>query len=335
MDMPNQIFLPASANNPNEIKNAIQMQTPLVNAGYKRGLMLVIKSGRRGVTLDTAVREQYSNLAILTDYKSPIIVMLSNMPIEEMDLLHNPTYSLEHLMRGADFLKRLPIGTRKIMTFHLNTLITEEEFEIRSKTGWMNEFDRKIRPLLKVLAAYAKNKGVEAKVETTPVPEFGDIDFTDERTYRGAKLNELRNPFYLTGYWGFEQIYNAGLGICLDVCHNRTIYELARAGDPDNALHKADLEELAKRSLIDDVKALKATDIVHLNDGEGLYSKENQTVHNEGVSLGKGDTHNLRGLIYHLDKRGIPYVLELSEIDFKTMPNTKASIQYLLQKIGV
>jgi len=328
--MTNQLFIPTVAEYADDIQTSLEIQQPLVERGYTPGLMLVIKGGRKGITLDATVQKQYANLKQIQSYLGTIVTMLSNIPLEEIDFLHNPEYSAEHVKRGVDFSRGLPIGERKLLTFHLNSLVTSDEYSGKNRTAWRNKFHGTIRPVLQEIAEYSKDNGVEIKVETVPVPEFGDIPSADERKYQGVKWNEIRNPFYLTGQWGFEQIYDAGLGICLDLCHNRTIYEIVKEGDSDAILHEEDREELLQRELFDDVRSLHETDLAHVNDGDGIYSKQNQTIHREGVALGYGDIGDLREMINHLNNRKISYVLEINETDFKNRLNTKTSIEYLI-----
>jgi len=294
-------------------------------------LMVVILGGLKGITDDAEV--QYNHLKeYQKEYKdAPMVTELSNIPIIEMDFLHNTDFAREHVKKGINFAKGLPIGGRKIVTFHLNTLVTPEEFEEKNEIIWVNGFYNTIKPALEVIAQDAYNKGVEVKVETVPVPEFGDIPDGDERTYRKVKFNQLRNPFYISRLWGFEQLYEIGLGICLDLCHTRLLYVVQQEGDTEKVLLESDRKELANSSLFNDLKALQKTDLVHLNDGSGIYSKEHKSVFKEGVALGQGDISDLKKIILYLNNQKIPFVLEINETDFKNRPNTKASIEYLLK----
>ncbi len=328
--MKNQIFVPTVAEFSDDIHTSLELQEPLVGAGYTPGLMLVIRNGRKGVTLDSVVQKQKSNLERVTDYNGPIITMLSNIPIEEIDFLHNPEYATEHVKRGIDFTRTLLMGDRRIVTFHLNSLVTAEEFCRKDRAEWMEDFKWIVQPALQDVARYAKTNGVEVKVETVPVPEFGDIPSDDERSYRGVKWNELRNPFYLTAHWGFKQVRDAGLGICLDLCHSKTIYDIARLGDHDNVLHREDRDALSERQLFEDVRAIREGDIAHVNDGAGTFSTQHQTVHKEDLALGAGEIVDLPDIIRYMDQNKIAYVLEIGETDFKNRPNMKQSVDYVL-----
>ena len=340
--MVNQIFIPGVARYADDVATSLSIQEPLVKAGYSPGLMLVTLGGRKGVTDEGIVKTSYENLRALAGQYgfAPIVVMLSNTPIGEIDFWNNTEAAAEHVERGVDFANGLPLDGRRTVTFHLNSLVSEKEFRSRDAGSWRNEYHRVIQPALKEVARYAFDRGVGVKVETVPVSEFGDIEDNDERTYRGMRLNQLRNPFYLTKHWGFEQLDSIGVGVCLDVCHSRTLRHHARNGEPIGVLHEADLEALINGDLIDDVRALAMltqAPLVHLNDGDGIYSRDKDgkttSVFREGVVLGQGDIGNLREIVDFLDRAGIPYVLEINEKreELKTRPNTRASIAYLLK----
>lgn len=330
--MTNQIFIPTVAKFKEDIETSLGVQEPLVTAGYKPGLMLVILGGLKGITTDA--EKQYANLRDIKPrypQDSQIVTMLSNMPIEEIDFLHNADYATGHVRQGIDFARGLPIGGRRILTFHLNTLVSKEEFLAESAQNWRNVFHRDIEPRLREIGLHARNQGIEVKVETVPVPEFGDIPSSDERIYRGVKLHQLRNPFYLTARWGFDELYDTGLGVCLDVCHTRTIYKVAESSVTKGILHDFNISELDGCVLFDDLRHLRSSDLIHLNDGDGIYSETNDTLFREGVPLGQGDIRDLRDIIKYINTNKIPFVLEVNEQDFKKRPNTKDSIDYLLR----
>ncbi|MBW3019586.1 hypothetical protein KY329_05375 [Candidatus Woesearchaeota archaeon] len=325
--MTNQVFVPALAEKAEQVESSMAIQKPL--KGYSTGLMLFIRNGMRGISLDSTVELQYSNLRQLDYGTAPIVTMLSNHPYEEIDFLHNPEYATMHVKKGIDFARGLPIGGERLLTFHLNSLVPKEEFLDKTEKQWKDIFGG-ILPFLERIARYARDNAVGVKVESVPVPDFGDVPDSDKRTYRGVRLNQLRNPFYISHKWGFDEIRNAGLGICLDICHNRTLYVVARSGDKEHALFDSDREEFAGKSLFADVGCLKHDDLVHLNDGDGIYSKE--TVFREGIALGKGDIAELREIIRYLDAGKIAYVLEINETDLVNRPNTVESIRYLLEE---
>jgi hypothetical protein len=329
--MINQVFIPTVAELPRDVERSVSLQQPLIDYGYSPGLMVVIRRGKEGVYNRGIVDQQYQNLKSCRAKLGtrPVVIELSNLPIEETDFLHHPYQAVQHVQHGVDFARNLPFGGRRIVTFHLNTLVPKAEFQEVGEEEWKNRFHQHIRPKLIEVAQYARGQGVNTLVETVPVPEFGDIPSTDHRRYQRVPLADLRNPFYLTGMWGFEQLRDAGLGICLDVCHTRTIYEALRRNDPEELLFPMEHERARTRTLADDVRDLQPTDLVHLNDGDGRYSRQGSTVFREGVALGKGDIRELPELIRDMNTRKIPFVLEINETDYEKRPETQASIEYL------
>jgi len=330
----NQVFVPTVAKFPNDILGSWRIQEPFVQASYQRGLMLVELGGIKAVTDEAGI--QIKNLETLKDEygDTPIVTMLSNTPFEEMDWLHNAALAANHVRCGIHFAAVIPIGGRKIVTFHLNSLVTEETFLSKSAEDWRELFDFRIAPMLKDVAQYAASNGVELKVETVPVPEYGDWTQENDLSYLGKKVRHLRNPFYLTTYWGFQQLRRLGLGICLDLCHNRTIYRAAGQLESHGIIFDDDKYMLSSPShdLMTDVLGLLPTDLVHLNDGLGDFTQQGD-VFKEGVPLGQGDIEDLREIINHLNHRKIPFVIEVDEGgDFKNRPGTKASIEYLLKQ---
>lgn len=346
----NDVFIPTVAESPRDTEISWEVQKPLADRGYRPGLMLVIRKtnpDQKPRVFDTEnVKKQYDNLAKHSEVygNAPIITMLSNLPIEHIDFLHNVEEAKYHVCQGIEFAKNLPIGARKILTFHLNTLITPEEFKSRSQEEWYRTFDSIIRPRLNFIGGQGKDNNVEVLVESVPVPEFGDIPGTDERMYRGVKWRELRNPFYMLGnnhVW--NTVKRSGLGVCLDVCHNRTIY-LEVSHEVQEVLFKDDAHFIKKEYTIDELQYMDCmsrrllgdvmelhprTDLVHLNDGKGRYTKEGAVFY-EGIALGEGDIEGLKYMINTMNQRKIPFVIEVNETDFDNRPNTKKSIEYIL-----
>lgn len=332
--MKNQIFIPTAPIFKEQIKASLEIQKPLIEACYNPGLMLVLLGGTEGLSKNTIL--QYKNLL---DFKEqlkglPIVTILSNHPLEEMDFINQKESTLQHVKRGIDFVANLPLGNKKIFTFHLYGMVDEDTFINHDINYWRGKFFYKdIFPILREISKYALAKGVEAKIETSTVPVFGDVLDSDERTYLGLKFNQLRNPFYLTSHWGFNQVREAGLEICLDICHDRTVYKTANGEEWQGLLYKDDIQIFRDWGILDDVKSLETSDLVHLNDGSGVYSRKNKTVFLEGVPLGQGDICNLREIIKYLNNRKIAYVIEINELnsDYINRPNLKASIDYLLK----
>jgi sugar phosphate isomerase/epimerase len=325
----NQVFVP-TAKFRNDIETSWKIQRPLIEAGYEPGLMLVIQGGRRGITDDAET--QYERLKDCTESycDNPIVVMLSNMPIGEMDWLDPRSIALEHALTGVRFAANLPIGGQKMVTFHLNSLTSQTNFVAGTAANWRDYFLTEIAPNLATVARHAKALDVELFIETTPVPEFGDLTKDHPLIYCNCNARALRNPFYLTRHWGFKELRSLGIGICLDLCHSRTIYKMAHSTEAEGVLFPEDIEALKQGSLMKDVQSLLPTDLVHLNDGLGIFT-EDGGVFQEGVPLGQGDIAELPEIIQHLNKKKIPFVIEVNDNgDFKNRPGTKTSIEYLL-----
>ena len=178
--------------------------------------------------------------------------------------------------------------------------------------------------MLTEAASYAKAKRVRLLIETVPVPEFGDVS----PQAKASNLRDLRNPWYLAGDWGFEQIKQTGIGICVDLCHTKTIYDAATIGDPEGLLYKEDVRLLSKRSLKDDIAALQMTDLCHLNDGRGRFTNAGESFE-EGVVLGDGEIHDLKQIMTDLKQKKIPVVLEINESDYENRPNLLKSLSFL------
>lgn len=334
----NDVFVPTVAEFPDDVLTSWEIQKPLAQAGYRPGLMLFVRSAEEGkprVADPDNVGRQYENLHKFGQVygNAPIITMLPNMPIGDIDFLHNSSFARDHVLSGIEFAKGLPLGGRRILTFHLNSLGPVREFKSKDRESWYGEFQSRVQSFLEEIAAAAVASNVDVLVETLCTPEFGDMEAGEGQAYNGAPdLRSLRSPFYIfTGNGIQERIRGAGLGICLDLCHNRTIYHAAEDGEEDVLFYK-DIRRVREEelTLLDDVYALNSqTDLVHLNDGAGRYTCEGG-VFEEGVRLGGGDITALPKIIGHLNSHRIPFVLEINEEDFKGRPNTRASIEYLL-----
>lgn len=336
--MTNQVFIPTVPKfGRKDVDGSWEIQQPLAKAGYSLGLMVFTHGGIKTVSDRELIDKQYGNLAHLTESygNSPIITMLSNIPIRQMDWYHETETAREHVTKGIEFAKGLPVGGRRIVTFHTNTLMSREEFE--SEKNWRKLFEERVSPELRKIGDYARENKVDVLVETCPVPEFGDIDPTNPKNkddiYRDVIFAELRNPFYLTssGLIAFEDVRKVGLGICVDVCHNFITYQTANDGDPERFLHSGDVSVLAKKGVFDDVKSLNPQkDLVHLADVKGRYSKLNGTVFYEGLVLGEGENTQLPEIFRYIRIQNIPFVLETKDKDFAVREETKKSIEWIL-----
>jgi len=329
----NQIFIPTVAEFAGDIQTSLDIQKPLFDAGFKPGLMVVVRKGIFGVTNPDVVKKQYDNLSkIANQYgDSDVVVMLANLPLKDIDTLHNSGLAFDHIKAGIDFARALPIGNKRTLTFHLNSLVSESEFKSKTRTQWYEEFDKTIVPVLDRVSKAAG--GVEVLIETVPTPEFGDDAKDNKETYNGTQRRELRNPFYVFGNNLIgSRIKQAGLGICTDLCHNRTIYRQALSGNkqgvlfPEDAEHIKIINNVGDRLVID----VLSSQLVHLNDGRGDYNHEGEHFE-EGVALGQGDIPNLKQINAIIASTKKPFVFEINETDFANRPNTKASIDYVLK----
>src|SRR3989344_1363280 len=341
--MINQVFIPTVPKcGRKDVDGSWEVQRLLVDRGYNPGLMVFTHGGIKTVSDEELIRKQYDNLGHLTQSygESPVVTMLSNIPIGEMDWYHNIEQAKEHVVKGIEFAKGLPLGRRRIVTFHTNTLMPKEEFDAESSRSWKKLFGERISPEFKKIGEYSKVNNVEVLVETCPAPEFGDIDPKAEKNkddfYRGVPFAELRNPFYLTSVGSvvkFSDIEQTGLGVCLDVCHNYITYQTAREGDLEGFLHEADVSNLRAGSLMNDVRALNPQiDLVHLADVRGRYSRKDGTIFYEGLVLGEGENKQLAQILFHINRTKTPFVLETKDKDFSVRDETKKSIVWILER---
>ena len=132
------------------------------------------------------------------------------------------------------------------------------------------------------------------------------------------------------GKMGEGSVRAADLGICLDVCHARTVYQ-AVYSDVRGLMFEEDIKSTrADRGTLNDELFDGDIRLVHLNDGLGRFTPEGG-VFKEGVALGQGDIGEMPKIIDHLNNAMIPFVLEINETDFDARPNTRESINYLLR----
>lgn len=309
-------FLPTNAASLSDLQKSWCLLQPLRTLGVCPGLMLVIRDGMRGLAGEAAERQRAHLKTISDQYgDAPIVVMLSNVPIAEMDWLHHPSNAAEHVRAGIRFAASLPVDTTRFVTFHLNALCAPDEFQSAEKAEWQKKFFD-IAPLLQTLVTEAAAHHVRLFIETVPDPEFGDIPLSDERTYRDVKLRHLQNPWILSSAWGFKEIHDLGLGIVLDLSHHRTL--MKKTGDG---------------MLKDELRHLNSSDLIHLNDGRGEWSPDG-VCFEEGVPLGEGDIVTLPELIRMIRERRIPAVLEVNDVDINERAETVRSLAYLAKHLG-
>ena len=326
-------YIPTIGYFSDDIKNSHKLFSMLGEGAH--GLMFVARNGMQNFT-GKGRNIQYDNFMSLSGYQNiPLIVMAPNMPLGDIDFYHNPESSLANLKLVIDFTTEFPAEkSSKIVTFHLNSLLWPDEWarfgaNPNEKLLIFNRiFSDTIFPALVKIASYAKSQGVQLKVETTPVPEFGDI--------ADGKLSRLGNPFPLYSGRGFSEIRKAGLGIALDFSHTFTLYKSARlfkekgdrVFDTYRGLFPTDVDYLNQHNLIDEVKSLKDGDVVHINDSLGLYDPSQGLVHKESVALGDGEIEELPDIIKILKTNNLNIVFEINESDYVNRPNLIKSLEY-------
>ena len=335
--MKNALLIPANPLDPAQIEGALQVgKYAKQQLGVEPGLMLATFGGIKAYDQEDLMFGNICAAGAQSSLSSSTCVVMPHcMPPGDQDFLNEPARATEHVRLAIAFASRLDFN-RRIVSFHLGSLLSREDFRAVPAAVWRKSIFPDVAKLLSQLAEFAKKLGVELNVETTPVPYFGDKPRGDETEYRGQRLRDLCDPFYLTGGWGFEQIRETGCGITLDLCHTFQLYRSVR---DDNVAReyffREDVEHLRQRDIDRDVAALDlARDIVHLNDTSGRFTLSGQTF-TEGVTLGSGTLFRLKPLIMMLAAMKIPLVLELNEIgadgkpDYVDKPGSYDSVDWL------
>lgn len=331
-----RLFLPALAYDSMDLSSALALAPLCTARGESASVMLVSRNGTRDFRGDQAARQRLNLEQAAVALGGLNLVVLASNRIDELDFYHRPEESLENLRATVDFAESLPrTDDRAAVTFHLNTLFTAREWseagrEPDQKLEFFSAIFREgILPVLDTAVAYARSREIGLKVETTPVPEFGDTDNPD--------LNSLGNPYPLYSRRGVSELRERGLGIVLDLCHTHTLFAAARrisqgrAGFNDyKGLFPADLDYLQNATVLDEVKSLGPGDLVHLNDSRGLFDAAKGELHEEGVCLGEGEIPDLPRILRELAARNLPAAFEIHESDYRLRPNLRRSIEFFL-----
>lgn len=334
------IYLPATAESWNDLEKTFELLR-LFQDKYETGVMLLIRGGKNGL-IGRAKELQFKNFSKLIKKagKLPVIVMVSNFPLSDLDFYHLPEQSVHYIKSAIDFASELP-GKKgdAVITFHLNTLLTPKEWNsfgsnsTQKYKAFQNSFKKKIIPNLKKVADYAASKKVELKAETAPVPEFGDIG--------NAELNTLGNPYPIYSGRGFAELRKLGLGIVLDLSHTSTLYRAVSSSEKkDEKFHElykglfpADIKKIKGKDLRQEIRSLRKGDVVHLNDSAGLFNPDHNQFHKEGVALGEGEIEDMPDLLRALVALDVRIVFEINESDYKRRRNLKSSIDYFFQNV--
>ena len=335
------IYLPAAAESFDDLKLTFNLLSSFEKR-YETGIMLIIRGGEKGLK-GRAKESQFKNFERLTKEAGelPVIVMVSNLPLTDLDFYHLPEKSVRHIKLAVDFASELPGKKGKaIATFHLNTLLTPEEWKNAGNNAeqrykiFQNQFIKRVFPVLKKAADYAGSKRTELKVETTPVPEFGDM-------VNNSELNQLGNPYPIYSGRGFSEIRRLGIGIALDFSHTFTLYKASAFLEKNNerffeiykGLFPSDIKKIKGKSFRQEIAALQKGDAVHLNDSIGLFDPDRNQFHKEGVALGEGEIEGLPDLLRALAASDVRIVFEINESDHKRRINLKRSIDYFWQNV--
>lgn len=332
-----RLYLPARGHDAKDLTGTLELLRLFKAKEDALGLMLVSANGMKDFE-GTPAAEHRSNLerAAKELGRLNFVVMAPNR-VADLDFHHLPEKSLASLKTVVDFAGRLPrTGDGPVVSFHLNTLFTAQEWSNAGegpdeKLEFFSAiFREQVLPVLEAAAQYGRSSGVALKIETTPVPEFGDLPDAD--------LNSLGNPFPLYSQRCESELRQLGFGIVMDLCHSHTLLAAARMIDGGKAgcddykgLFPADVRYLARTTLLEEVKALKPGDMVHLNDSRGLFNAPPGTLHEEGVALGDGEIPDMPAIIRELLAKDLPIIFEINEADYVRRPNLRRSIDYFLE----
>ena len=362
-----EFYLPSVAEFPDDLRRRNDLLDIVREHGYKNGLMLVLrpedlydinKQNRQLNNLEPYVKKNESE-------RPRVFGMHPNMPIvgkERLNLFDNPHYSVEYLSRGIDLIAKLPDeltpDSGRTLSFHNNCLVVPKDVpSIDEEEYWSRAFEGVLAHITQ-LSTYAKEKGVNLNLETTPIPEFGDVENRGKYLDDGHTFwSQLGNPWPVL-FWRDEirQVREAGVGMAIDICHSfialRTVQELKKIKDKSlrdkirqaHMISREDLERVADLSSDEFsdyvLKNTKPGDVWHVSDvGLGLVENakndQNKIVeYEEGVALFEGDmpVKVLQKIIDSGLNQDIKFVLETNESDFIESPNTTRSMKKIFPK---
>ncbi len=350
------IFVPTIASFLDDLKARHDLLEPARKQGLQTGLMLVIRP--QDLTTEK-IGLQLGNLArfvnLDTADRPAVIAMHPNMPIdgnERLNFLTNVTHSLECVKKGIEFVARIPRelapAEGKVLSFHLNTLVKPNKW-VPNQDHWSKRFEKVVQQIA-VLANFGKSKGVDIAVETTPIPEFGDLRRDEKHLLEdGTYWSDLGNPWPLL-FWRDEisKLRKAGCKLAIDLCHSyiayKAVLEVKRLVESGKSqafstymVHPSDIEaaqsaDFAKMVLQNTMPG----DIWHVNDARGMYQtallQGKDRTFEEGVVPFEGDIPGkpLKELIAKGRELPIKLVIEVNETDFQNSPNTKATLAIVL-----
>lgn len=365
-----EIYVPAVARFPNDLENRHRLLEPARERGFKTGLMLVLRDQRD--LEPEAIERQLGNLEPyvgLPEAERPaVFIMHPNKPLsgpKRLNFLDNPQYSQEYVEQSINFASRIPREltppSGQMVRFHLNTLVSPTSW-VGDHFYWSEIFYDRVKPRIYNLSLLAHEKNLKIAVETTPIPEFGDMEKNDSTLMEDGHTYwaDLGNPYPLLPWDIKVEPLGADVNLAIDWCHTfvalSTIYDAKRLIDSGrdglqilqrymihyetfglaNALSPLGILEHFSRTVLD---MTKPDDVWDVNDARGLYRTPElhgvQTYFEEGVTLFEGDipTPHLQHLIREGVKRPIKFVLEINEDDFENSPNTKTSLARVLELV--
>jgi hypothetical protein len=357
-----EMYVPSVAHFPNDLRLRYDLLRPAREQGFQTGFMLVL--GANDFSQDRQ-QKQLDNLALYAQLSSAerprVFGMHSNTPLDgpnRLNLLNNHHQSQEHLEQSITLIAQLPHEltpqTGKMLSFHLNTLIKPSEWK-SDEEYWQRAFEEVLRNI-QITVDFGKRNNVAVAIETTPIPEFGDVAhkpsslMDDGHTY----WRELGNPWPLL-FWRDEvqQLRNTGAQLAIDFCHSyialRTVRQIAKL--PADVRAKALLQHMlferdldfgqSAGSLSEQIlKNTQAGDVWHVNDGAVQrlpkdFSRDKytqQAYFEEGIALFEGNipVRGLQKLIREGLKKPIKFTIETHETDFQNSPHTRKSLDKVL-----
>ncbi len=354
-----EIYLPSIGRSNHDLRKRIQLLQDLNSLKTKTGLMLLLLSQED--LEEKAIKKVLSNLKIFAKEQKQlkIFFMHPNKPLsgkKRLNFLDNSDWSMKYVKKSIDLCfsiqEEINSDWGKLLTFHLNTLIPPSLWR-NDKQYWDNQF-LKVYENLKDLSDYANSKKVTLAVETTPIPEFGDIAAEQNNYLHDYKCYwpDLGNPWPLF-FWRDEisMLRKAGYSIVIDWSHSyialSTLKNLGKLKDKEKVIKKymiyqTDIE-LAKsfKSFVDLIcNDTEKGDVWHVNNSRGSYKYKDiygkEEIFYEGVSLDEGEISGKEInelLTWGLDNK-IKIVIEVNETDFNKNENTKKSLEVIRKIIS-
>lgn len=356
-----EIYLPVVTGSSQELFGRDRMLSTFREKGHIGGFMLVPRgekylayNGRREQldALDPFVGRSFLE-------RPRVFIHHSNKPLGERgyNLLTNPEWSRDYVASSIELAAMIPKElvpeSGRAVNIHLNTLVAPDRW-VTSDSYWKKEFERVVGTI-KELTAFASERNVTLAIETTPVPEFGDIPrIPDNRTAEDVYWADLGNPWALL-LWrpeGIVKLRGVGCNLAIDFCHSYLALDTARFAealikngeDPEKILRtfkltRADVSSVPSRRQFREhvVRNTQKGDIWHVNDAKGSYSvppySRGYQYFEEGVVPFEGDIPKdvLRQLIQEGLRQPIKFVIEVLEKDYSRSPNTRRALEKILQ----